>query len=254
MLNLYEGTTVLFGMAFLNTLVAFTDFGPGCKFFGHGSDDELGDLEVFLQEEYANGRKVQTIWAEFPSNPLLATPDLKRLRALADEYDIVLAIDDTIGSSLNVDILHMTDILVTSLTKSFSGYADVIAGSAVLNPSSRKYAELKPLFERLYIPELYVADAEALEKNSRDYLPRTIKLNNNAFALLQYAITKVYYPSRNPSSHNYKQFMRPPTQDFTPGYGCLFTLELADLQSTIVFYDTLNVHKGPHLGAPWTLP
>jgi cystathionine gamma-synthase len=75
---------------------------------------------------------------------------------------------------------------VTLLTKSFNGYADVIAGSVVLNPVSRKYHELKPLFDKYYILKLYINDTEAIERNSRDYLPYTIKLNYNASSLVQY--------------------------------------------------------------------
>jgi cystathionine gamma-synthase len=182
---------------------------------------------------------------------------------LADEYDVILAIDDTIGSFANIDILHMTDILVTSLTKSFNGYADAIAGSAVLNPASRHYTNLKALFDKQYVPELYVADAEVLERNSRDYIARTIKLNHNAQSLVDYlqtraidpnsTVARVYYPSTNPSGEHFRRFMRPETPDFSPGYGCLFSVELGDLPSTIAFYNNLNVHNSVHLGAPFSL-
>jgi len=263
LLKLYQGTTVLFGMAFMNTITAFEEFGSSYKFFGLGTDDDLHDLKIFLQNERKHGRKVQAIWAEFPANPILVTPNITRLRVLADEYDVVLAIDDTIGSWANIDITSMTDMLVTSLTKSFNGYADVIAGSVVLNPASRKYRELKSLFDEYYVPELYVDDAEAIERNSRDYLSRTIKLNKNASSLVRYlklctedpnsAVREVHHPSINPSGEHYKEFMRPATPDFTPGYGCLFSIELKDLPTTVAFYDNLNVHDGPHLGAPFTL-
>lgn len=263
LLSLHQGTTVLFGMAFMNTITAFEDFGPGYKFFGLGIEEDLRNLEVFLQEERKEGRKVQAIWAEFPANPILVTPELKRLHALAREYDTILAIDDTIGGFANIDIMDMIDLLWTSLTKSFNGYADVIAGSVVLNPASPKYGELKSLFDKHYVPELYYADVEAIERNSRDYLLRTTKLNHNASSLVKYlhslindkqsAIRQLYYPEVNPSGDHYKQFMRPPTPDFAPGYGCLFSIEFEDMPTTIAFYDSLNVHKGPHLGAPMTL-
>lgn len=100
----HRGSTVLFGMAFMNTLTAFEEFGPQCKFLGNGTKDDLRALEEFLREEREASRKVQTIWAEFPANPLLVTPDVSRLRELADEYDVVLGIDDTIGSWANIDI------------------------------------------------------------------------------------------------------------------------------------------------------
>ena len=261
--KLYQGTTVLFGMAFMNTITAFQEFGSNYKFFGLGTDNDLGALETFLNEERDLGRKVQAIWAEFPANPILVTPNLVRLRALADEYDTVLAIDDTIGSFANIDIMDMTDMLVTSLTKSFNGYADVIAGSVVLNPSSRRDGELKSLFDEYYVPELFITDAEAIERNSRDYLTRTIRLNHNTSCLVDYlhsyaedpqsAVHKVHYPSVIDSGVHYRQFMRRTTPDFTPGYGCLFSVELEDLPTTIAFYNNLNVHNSVHLGAPFTL-
>ena len=45
-------------------------------------------------------------------------------------------VDDTVSSFANVDVMAHADILVTSLTKAFSGYSDVLGGSVVLNPLS----------------------------------------------------------------------------------------------------------------------
>lgn len=259
----FRGTTILFGMAFSSTIRLFEDFGTEFKFFGLGTENDLDELESFLREEADKGLEIQAIWAEFPASPLLVTPDIARLHTMAKEYDAILILNDSIASFANVDITNVADVLISSLTKSFSGYADVVAGSAVLNPSSAKYPELKTLFDEHYVPELYLADAEAIERNSRDYLARTITLNDNASALVQYlhswsvdpksAIKKVHYPSITTSSGHYEQFTRPKTADFNPGYGCLFCVELNDLPTTIAFYDNLNVHKGPHLGGPSTI-
>jgi cystathionine gamma-synthase len=104
LLKLHQSTTVLFGMAFMNTLSAFEEFGSCYRFFGLGPDDDLRELEIFLENERKYGWKVQAIWAEFPANPILVTPNIVGLCALADEYDVVLAIDDTIGSWANIDM------------------------------------------------------------------------------------------------------------------------------------------------------
>ncbi|KOS20669.1 putative cystathionine gamma-synthase [Escovopsis weberi] len=257
-----RGINVLFGMAFTNTVTLLTEFG-GLQLFGLGADEQLADLERFLAEKRDQGAKVQAIWTEFPANPVVQTPHIERLRELADEYDTLLVIDDTIGSFANVDVMSKADMLVTSLTKSFNGYADVIAGSAVLNPASRKYAELKALFDKHYTPELYVGEAAALELNSRDYLQRTATLNRNASAVATFldscaqdprsAVKQVCYPPLRPSHDNYRRYMRPATADLEPGYGCLLNVELAHLDATRAFYDRLNVYKGPHIGAPFTL-
>jgi cystathionine gamma-synthase len=263
LLSKFNSTTVLYGFAFHSTSHVFEDFGPGYEFFGLGGSEEIDKLESYLEKEKNEGRKVQAVWAEFPSNPLLVTPDIGQLRVLADKYGFVLIVDDTIGSFCNIDVLGAADIVVTSLTKSFNGFADCLAASAVLNPSSVRYAELKALYGKLYHNDLYNADAVVLEANSNDYLRRSAVLNNNAVKLAEdlytasqdpaSSISKVYYPSVSSSLSNYKPYMRLPTADFTPGYGCLFSVEFEDVEYTKVFYDNLDVHQGPHLGAHLTL-
>lgn len=259
----YQGTTVLFGVTFVHTLRMFDAFGITSKLFGLGTEADIDNLQVFLQEEKSSGRTVQAIWVEFPTNPNLMTPNITRLKELADEYNVVLVIDDTIGGWCNIDTSAVADVSITSLTKSFNGYADAIAGCAIVNPASRKYRDLKRLFDQKYVPELYEKDAEAIERNSRDYLRRCAAMNNNAAALVQYlhlcaadpnsAVKRVYYPSVNPSGVHYKRFMRPETSDFTPGFGCLFSVELVDVSAAQTFYDNLNVHKSVHFAAPFTL-
>lgn len=68
------------------------------------------------------------MFTECPSNPLLATPDFRTLRALADQHDFLLVIDATIGNMCNVDVLPYADIVVHSLSKIFSGRGDVTGG------------------------------------------------------------------------------------------------------------------------------
>ncbi|PMD39291.1 PLP-dependent transferase [Hyaloscypha variabilis F] len=262
-LSVYNAKSVLFGWAFHSTPHVLEDFGPGFKFLGNGTPEEIDELEEYLKEEAKEGRKIQALYLEFPSNPNLGTPDIGRIRKLADIHGFLLIIDDTIGSFCNVDVLGVADIVLTSLTKSFSGYADVMAASAVLNPSSTRYHELKGLFKKFYTNQFYNRDAEALEKNSRDYMARSVILNNNSLRLVEFlqgmaedpnsSVAKVFYPTTLPSLPFYKERMRPATADFTPGYGCLFTVELETIEATVAFYDNLNLHKGPHLGAPLTL-
>lgn len=47
--------------------------------------------------------------------------------------------------------------------------------------------------------------------------------------------------------------MRPATPEFTPGYGGLFIIEFESVSAARAFFDTLEVHKGPSLGAHLTL-
>jgi cystathionine gamma-synthase len=256
-----KSMTVLFGLAFHQTIHIFEYFGPGIKNFPLAT--EYKELEKYLKEESEKGTPVQAIWTEFPSNPLIVSADLWRLRDLADKYKTVLVVDETVSGFCNVDVIPVADVIVTSLTKSFSGYGDLIAGSAVLNPNSDLHAELKPFFDDNYGNDFYVRDAQQLLNNSEDYFPRSTTLNNNAASLVDYLhkeaqdpaspVANVYYPTVNPSKGNYDAFKRPSTSDFTPGYGCLFSVELDTEQTAIAFYDNLKVNNGPHLGAHRTL-
>ena len=65
---------------------------------------------------------------EFPSNPLLRSADLARLRTLSDKYDFLIIIDDSIGNFVNVETLPFADMVATSLTKIFSGDSNVMGG------------------------------------------------------------------------------------------------------------------------------
>lgn len=89
-----------------------------------GEDKDIDDLETKLKE----GERILALFCEVPSNPLLKTPDLKRLRQLADDYDFLIVVDETIGNFCNVSVLPYADMVVSSLTKIFSGDCNVMGG------------------------------------------------------------------------------------------------------------------------------
>ena len=67
-----------------------------------------------------------------PGNPLLKSPDLLRIRSLADLYGFAVVVDETIANFLNVHVLPFADIVVSSLTKVFSGDSNVMGGRSVV--------------------------------------------------------------------------------------------------------------------------
>ena len=262
------GSLICWGFAFQSTLQLFSSFGHHVyKHFIGGN--ELDALEAYAAAEVAAGRPIQALFTEFPSNPLLVSTDLTRLRQIATKYDFLLVVDDTLGSFANIDVLgpQGADVLWSSLTKSFSGYADLMAGSVVLNPSSVHFAALKALFNTRYHNDLYIADALVLELNSRDYLARTSILNSNSHAIAQYldrhyrdpsgsrlsqhpsTIAKVFHPSVRGDGMNYAARMREPGEGFVPGYGCLLSVEFTTEEALRAWYEVIGkfVHVGPHL-------
>ncbi|KAG6334182.1 hypothetical protein ID866_4911 [Astraeus odoratus] len=218
---------------------------------------------------------ILALYTECPSIPLLHTVNLRRLRALADKYDFLIVIDDTVGTFINVDLMSYADILVTSLSKFFSGYATALGGSLVLNPRMRHYAVLKAKFMSTYEDTYFDADAIVMEQNSRDFLDRMHIINSNAEYicdfLLSYStgnaalqggdrnapvIKQVYYP-KYISRENYDTCRRPPftSQLHEKGgeYGGVFSLTFTSLAASRAFYDTLAVAKGPSFGTTFTL-
>ncbi|KAF8534749.1 pyridoxal phosphate-dependent transferase [Trichophaea hybrida] len=240
---LYHTQSIVFGFPYELTLKILETYGPSCKFFGFGTNEELNQLEAYLETE--------------------ANENLDRIRRLADRYGFVVVVDETIGSFTNVDVLGVADVLITSLTKSFSGYADVIGGSVVLNCSSSFYSVLKTSLDVSYHNDLYGGDAIQLEFNSRDFLSRAAQINTTASHLVDFShtlvfdptstVTAVYYPKVCWSVNNYRAHMRPPTKEFTAGYGGLFTLEFETVEATTAFFNAIDVHKGSSLGANLTL-
>jgi cystathionine gamma-synthase len=161
-------------------------------------------------------------------------------------------------------VLPESDLLITSLTKSFSGYSDVMGGSTALNPLSPHYVGLKDAYSKNFHNELFVGDADTLLSNSEDYLARSIILNKNAAAMVAYLqaaaqdplspVARVLYPSLLPDKALYDKHLRKPTPDFPePGYGCLFTVDFESVETAAAFFDTLQFYPGPHLGAHKTL-
>jgi cystathionine gamma-synthase len=81
-----------------------------------------------LEEKLESGERFLALFCEFPGNPLLKSPDLCRIRELADKYHFAVVVDETVGSFLNVHVLPYADIVVSSLTKVFSGDSNVMGG------------------------------------------------------------------------------------------------------------------------------
>jgi cystathionine gamma-synthase len=115
---------------YTDTLKILQKWGPGCHFFGHGLDTDIDTLEELLAKEasHSSTPPALALFTEFPSNPLLRSPNITRLRALADKFDFLLVVDETIGNFCNVEVLPYADMVVSSLSKIFSGDANVMGG------------------------------------------------------------------------------------------------------------------------------
>ena len=210
-------------------------------------DDSAASVSAALER-----LKPSVVVVELPSNPLLRCIDLSTIARLAHEKGIPVIADDTIGSGVNIDALPHADLVFSSLTKSFAGRGDVLAGSLVLSHHSTWRDQLAASARSLQpLAELADMDVITLDQGSEDVVERVHQLNSNTLFLAERlrehpAVAKVFHPGQ---CKNFKAVQRPGA-----GHGCLLSFELkGGTRSAQRVYDALKVCKGPSLGTAFTL-
>ena len=216
----------------------------------HGSDLIIKPNLNYIEEELAK-KKPAALILEIPGNPLLQCVDLISISKLAKERQIPIIVDDTIGSPINVHLTPYADIIFSSLTKSFAGRGDILAGSTVISPFSKWKKELTEIVTKVALSTLSDSDAIELELTSRDVKERMGKLNQSCLKLKEKLekrkeVFKVLHPQE---CQNFNSLLKQ-----GGGYGCLLSFELrGGLKEAKRVYDSLRVCKGPSLGTNFTL-
>ena len=242
--------TVQLDFPYVDVLKLQQMFGSGAHFLPMIQESEHEELRALLARE-----KIAGLFCEAPSNPLLRCVDLPRLLAIRAETqpEVPLIIDDTISTVVHADACRAADVVTSSLTKSFSGVGDVLAGSVILNRASPHHAVFSAFLKKHADHQLWCEDAVALEVNSRDFVQRAETMSRNAQALAEYLtghpkVERVWH-ARQDGGPGYEFVRRE-----GGGYGCLFSFVLKDAAKTSApFYDALRVCKGPSLGTNFTL-
>jgi len=208
-------------------------------------------LNLDLLEDYLkiDGNKVSAIITEMPTNPLLKTVDIKRLRSLCDTYNIPLVIDTTFATPYNLDLTNYADIFVESLTKFACGNADVLMGAIILNKKHNLSHMNYEFFK--HCESVYIQDMQRLAFEIKDYEKRVKRISTNTKKLVQYFktcsyIKEVYYCLSDENKENYSQTMKD-DNSLTGIVSVTFTKAFKDI------YDNLNFAKGPSLGTEFTL-
>ncbi|RKP13848.1 pyridoxal phosphate-dependent transferase, partial [Piptocephalis cylindrospora] len=178
-----ERKSVCLGFPYTDTLKILQKWGPGCVHLPRGDEADLARLTQLLEEK----PPILGVFCEFPSNPMLTSVDLARVRHLADIYGFALVVDDTVGAGgENVDVLPWADVVVSSLTKTFSGESNVMGGSLMIRPKSNWAQALLNLQGQEYEDLLWDEDAIFLERNSRAFQSRLAQVNVSTEALVDF--------------------------------------------------------------------
>lgn len=242
--------SVCYGFPYVDTKNILSKFGPGFYFFGMGDESSLAELRTLLE----SGERILALFCEFPSNPLLKSPDLRSIKELADKYGFYVVVDETIGNILNIHVLPCADMVASSLTKVFSGDSNVMGGSLVLNPKGKHYKLLKETLTKQYEDTFWAEDAIYMERNSRDFADRSARINSTAEAVAELfqscpLIKSVFYPKLNESRKYFDEFKVPNGG----GYGGLLSIVFKNPEHSQIFYDSVVTAKGPSLGTNFTL-
>jgi cystathionine gamma-synthase len=237
--------SIQLGFPYVDVFKVQTVSGPGSHFVG---DYNLDAVAVLLDNQ-----PISAIVCEFPGNPLLAGCGLPRLAALAHAHDVPLIIDDTAATYANVNVFPHADLVVTSLTKAFSGEGDVMAGGLAVHGAGPFGAAFAAAAARNFDDLFWDDDALVLEQNSRDFEARVFQSNATSEALCDWlaeqpGVESVFYPKFT-MREAFDEVKRP-----GGGYGSLFSIVLRNGPvNAPLFYDRLRISKGPSLGNNFSL-
>ncbi|PLY01215.1 MAG: hypothetical protein C0622_07595 [Desulfuromonas sp.] len=217
------------------------------RFHQIGRVTDFTALVHFLVE---NGDRVAAVITETLSNPLLQAPDLPALAELAHRYGFMVVLDNTFATPWNVEVTAYSDVIIESLTKFASGRGDCMAGAIFIPPASRlPKTTAAALFP--YLVPLGGRDLRRIGATIGGYCERVERVNHNASQLVTYLAQQPLVKSLH---HAYADatgdIYRGIAVDET-GYGGVISFVVEG--EFAIFYDNLDIPKGPSLGCDFPL-
>ena len=223
--DLYGGTYRLFKKIYENF---------GIKFHFVGMENSL-NISSFINE------RTKLIWAETPTNPMLNIIDISLLAKIANENNLLFAVDNTFATPyIQTPLDFGADIVMHSATKYLGGHSDVIMGALIVND--------KKIAEQLY----FIQNASGAVPGPQDcfLLLRGIKTlhvrmqrhcenaKKIAYILNSHPkVKKVYWPGLN--SHKNHEIAKKQMNDF--GGMISFTSKDDDYRKTIKILEKLEI-------------
>ena len=105
-----------------------------------GIETQMLDMSNLASVRAALKANTKLIWAETPSNPLLAVADIAALAEIAHQHDALLACDNTFATPILQQPLKLgADVVMHSTTKYFGGHSDVMGGALVFAKADELY-------------------------------------------------------------------------------------------------------------------
>ena len=240
---------VQLGWLYLDTIALLKKFtpDPARDYLHHGDVTDLAGLELLLSER---GSRLAGVVIEAPTNPLIQTPDVAAVAALARRHGARLILDPAISSPFNVDLLPHADLVAQSLTKYTANEGDVIAGAVVVNPAGADADALRALTAG-YLEPVHARDLSRLAAQICATEEVVARMNASTLKVAAFleshpAVRQVWWALQPATRDNYLKVAR------TPGsVGGLLSFTVR--QPMDDFYDRVRLPKGPSFGMKTTL-
>lgn len=236
------------GWLYTDTMKILDKLKPeGAENVNHYDIFDLDSLEEILAKRPDDFAGIIT---ETPTNPLVQTIDLQRVRQIADKFGAYLVVDPTMNSIANIDVSPFADIIVTSLTKYVGYEGDTLLGSICLADRCPQKETLKDEMQASLEP-VYKGDLSRIAYLAQNYRQNISTINENTETVARYLsshekVKSVYWALQENSKENYTRISR-----HAKAVGSMISFELkGDLAP---FYDTLALAKGPSFGMKATL-
>lgn len=154
--------------------------------------DDVKNLHKFLTD------RTKVLHLDVPSNPMITVYDLEEAVKIAHERGIIVVLDETCATPLNLRALEMgVDIITCSLTKYLCGHGDAVGGAIISNAKM-----IKDIRKGLY-PRIGAAispfNAWLIQQGLKTLHLRMPQHNQTTQALAEYLerhpkVARVFYP------------------------------------------------------------
>ncbi len=154
----------------------FKKFGVASTFI---DTSDIRNVEQAIQPN------TKLIYLETPTNPTIQLTDIEAVSAIAHQYDIPVAVDNTFSSPVLQKPLELgADIVLHSLTKFINGHADIVGGALIYNGDEQNKLLRKTM--AYFGPNMDPHQAYMVYRGAKTLSLRVWKAQENAQIIAEY--------------------------------------------------------------------